>query len=333
MPIRESLKTRAWTRAQAKVREWESSGTKGRERVPVGVACQRFLEDCSSRGLADTSVVTYRKTTRKLEKFCGMRGIAWLDQITTDHIAKFRSSWSHASWTSLKRWEQLRTMFRYFMARKWIDEDPTLALRRPIARMSPTLPFSRDEVSRILEAVGRYPSGMRYRGNQDVLRAFVLTLRYTGLRISDVWRLREDSIRDGKLLLHTVKTGTAVWLPLPQKLLDALAKVNPDPAGNYFWSTSKNPHTAYSCWHRRLVRLFKLAGIEDGHAHRFRDTFAVEMLLAGIPIGRVSIMLGHQSVRVTERHYSPWVRSRQDQLEEDVKRVWGQLDNVYSLSA
>jgi hypothetical protein len=30
------------------------------------------------------------------------------------------------------------------------------------------------------------------------------------------------------------------------------------------------------------------------------------------------IMLGHQSVRVTERHYAPWVRSRQEQLEADL---------------
>lgn len=40
-------------------------------------------------------------------------------------------------------------------------------------------------------------------------------------------------------------------------------------------------------------------------SHRFRDAFAVELLLAGGPIERVSILLGHQSVRVTERHYHP----------------------------
>jgi hypothetical protein len=50
----------------------------------------------------------------------------------------------------------------------------------------------------------------------------------------------------------------------------------------------------------------------------------VELLLAGVPIERVSILLGHQSVRVTERHYNPWVRSRQEQLEADVARAWQQ---------
>ena len=53
-----------------------------------------------------------------------------------------------------------------------------------------------------------------------------------------------------------------------------------------------------------------------------RDTFSVELLLAGVPIERVSILLGHQSVRITEKHYAPWVRARQEQLEADVRRTW-----------
>jgi integrase/recombinase XerD len=50
-------------------------------------------------------------------------------------------------------------------------------------------------------------------------------------------------------------------------------------------------------------------GLSNAVSHRLRDTFAVELLLAGVPIERVSILLGHQSVSVTEKHYNPWVRS------------------------
>lgn len=57
-------------------------------------------------------------------------------------------------------------------------------------------------------------------------------------------------------------------------------------------------------------KLFRLAKVNNGHAHRFRDTFAVELLLAGVPIERVSILLGHQSIKITERHYSLWTRPR-----------------------
>ena len=37
---------------------------------------------------------------------------------------------------------------------------------------------------------------------------------------------------------------------------------------------------------------------------------------------RVSVLLGHSSIKVTEKHYSPWVRARQEQLEADVRRTW-----------
>jgi integrase/recombinase XerD len=53
-----------------------------------------------------------------------------------------------------------------------------------------------------------------------------------------------------------------------------------------------------------LKRIFKLAKIPNGHAHRFRDTFAVELLLAGVPLERVAVLLGHSSVKVTEKRYA-----------------------------
>jgi hypothetical protein len=45
-----------------------------------------------------------------------------------------------------------------------------------------------------------------------------------------------------------------------------------------------------------------------------RGTFAVELLLAGVSIDQVSILLGHVSVKTTERHYAPFVNARQEQL-------------------
>ncbi|PYV86295.1 MAG: hypothetical protein DMG05_20165, partial [Acidobacteria bacterium] len=65
-----------------------------------------------------------------------------------------------------------------------------------------------------------------------------------------------------------------------------------------------------------------IAVITNGYSHRFRDTFAVELLKEGVPIESVSVLLGHRSVKVTEKHYAPWVKERQDQLENHVKKGW-----------
>ena len=42
-----------------------------------------------------------------------------------------------------------------------------------------------------------------------------------------------------------------------------------------------------------------------------------------VPTERVSILLGHNDLDVTEKHYSLSVRGGQEQLEADVRQSWG----------
>lgn len=64
----------------------------------------------------------------------------------------------------------------------------------------------------------------------------------------------------------------------------------------------------------------------------FRDTFAVENLLAGVPIDQVSLLLGHSSVKITEKSYAPFVKARQLQLQDSVRNAWHLADPVLSRS-
>lgn len=179
---------------------------------------------------------------------------------------------------------------------------------------------------RVLAALARYLDEFPSRGKESALRlrALVLLLRYSGVRIGDAISLTSDRIKGNQLFLYTAKTGTPVNTVLPHFVLAALEACLKVTDVHYFWNGSDKLDTIVGSWCKRLARLFELAEIRKGHAHRFRDTFAVELLLAGVPIERVSVLLGHQSVRITERHYSPWVRARQEQLEQDLKRVWEQ---------
>ncbi len=102
----------------------------------------------------------------------------------------------------------------------------------------------------------------------------------------------------------------------------AALDVIPPKGDCFFWTGHSKPKSTVGNWQRALRRLFVLAGVPTGHAHRFRHTFAVELLQAGVPVERVAAMLGHRSVKVTERYYSAWNLSRQEQLEADVRRTW-----------
>jgi hypothetical protein len=57
-------------------------------------------------------------------------------------------------------------------------------------------------------------------------------------------------------------------------------------------------HTVNGIWQRTLHSLLRAAGIKHGYAHRFRDTFSVELLLAGVPIEQVAVALG-----ITEKQF------------------------------
>jgi integrase/recombinase XerD len=98
----------------------------------------------------------------------------------------------------------------------WIPKNPARAVKAPKVTDKPTLPFSQAEMQRILKACDLYPA------NQHRLRAFVLVMRYSGLRIGDTISLNEARLRDSKLLLYTAKTGTPVYVPLPTVVMKPL---------------------------------------------------------------------------------------------------------------
>jgi integrase/recombinase XerD len=185
--------------------------------------------------------------------------------------------------------------------------------------LCPMMPFTHPEMLWILAAIEKYKYEFPDRGAENArrIRALVLLLRYSGMRIGDAVGLSTEKLDGNRLFLYTQKTGVPVDFVL--KALDATPRVIDK---HFFWDGRLKLETVVGSWRKRLVRLFELAKVENGHPHRFRDTFAVELLLTGVPIERVSVLLGHQSVRITERHYAPWVRSRQEQLEADLTNAW-----------
>ncbi len=53
-----------------------------------------------------------------------------------------------------------------------------------------------------------------------MLRALVLLLRYSGLRIRDAVTLSKSRLSGNRLFLYTAKTGTSVFVPLPEFVVD-----------------------------------------------------------------------------------------------------------------
>lgn len=326
--IHKSLETNDWQTAHQIVHRWEVIGNDFRPLAPRSIsveqAWQHFLNDLTARNLHPSTIRKYNLLSRQMTGFAKQWGLEFINEFDLTKLSDFRNTWRDAALSSSKKLERLRSFLQFSLDRNWINENPGRKLKRPKVSHRPTLPFTNDEMMRILACIETYvqqtaPIGLP---NAHRLKALVLVLRYSGMRIGDVVRLTTDKLRGNKLLLYTQKTGVPVNTVLPEFVLRVLENSPLTTAKHYFWSGERNADVIVGSWQKRLRKLFCLADVTGGHAHRFRDTFAVELLLAGIPIERVSVLLGHQSVRVTEKHYSPWVRSRQEQLEADLQQAW-----------
>jgi integrase/recombinase XerD len=232
-------------------------------------------------------------------------------------LREFWATLPNRNTAARKRLEELRTFFRFCQDAGWIANNPAKKLKAPIDSTAPTEPFTDEQVEKIRAACSNHRRTQR-------LRALVELMLHTGFRIGDAVTLRRDHLVVDRVRLRTQKTGTEVCCPLPATVITELENVRGTSQEYFFWTGMSKPKSAIGNWQRALKKLFRLAGVPGGHAHRFRHTFAKNLLMAGVPVERVAVLMGHRSPAITLKYYSAWVRERQEQLEEDVKRVWAE---------
>jgi len=82
---------------------------------------------------------------------------------------------------------------------------------------------------KILAACEEYPDNYGRTGQQGAkrLRAFVLLLRYSGMRIGDTAACATAQVKGDRLFLYTQKTGVPVNAKLPPFVVEALCSVPP----------------------------------------------------------------------------------------------------------
>jgi integrase/recombinase XerD len=317
--IRKSLNQTSWEAASELVAAWTAAGEIGKVKIEIpeiSDAVSRFLNDAQARHLGWQTIRKYRHfLVKRLLPWCESKGYRALKQIDVDALRIFRGTWTDGALYASKNVERLRAFFRFCHQAGWITTNPALAVKPPKVHGRPTLPFSADDMKQILAACDRY------RGNRLRVKAFVLLMRYAGLRIGDTVTLKPERLKENKLLLYTAKTGTPVYIPLPPTVVEALKAIDKGQPW-YFWTGNGKPVTAVAHWQRALQAVFALAGVEGAHSHRFRDSFAVSLLEQGVSIETVAMLLGHSDIRVTLRHYRPWVESLQTHLESEVQKAW-----------
>ena len=344
--VRQSANTRSWERAELKLRTMEQAHgpqiPKPAAKVTIEEAVADFLEDERSRHLSKTTTGQSKTLLEKqLIQWSRDHGLTELEELTTPLLSKFRATWTGAgnnANTSRRKHQRLSGFLWFCVRNEWLNKNPARLLKPIKVKQVPTDYFAREEFARIVDATyayGQWQGGRDFHHRAERLRALVLLMRWSGLAIRDAVTLERDRLSAGnRLFLYRAKTHVPVYVPLPETVADLLRSLPNSSPRYFFWTGNGDPETAKKGWDRSLRRLFKTADIRkpDGtvkrcHAHMFRDTFAVELLLAGVPLDQVSLLLGHASIKVTERHYSPFVKARQEQLEASTRQAWAAMDS------
>jgi integrase/recombinase XerD len=320
-PYRRSIQTNDWERAKRRIDTLLRSPNDAAilpAAAPrtVAAAVKSYLADCVKRSLRPSTLKSYTDTLDDFVELGGVRPIAELD---VDLIAAFRDGRDVTPRTQRKEIEHLRAFCAFAMTRKWLADNPAKQIKPAKVDGVATLPFTREEFDKLLTACDQMQAAwkeevayVRHRA-----RALVWALVYSGLRVGDVAQLRRAQLEpSGHLVLRVEKTG------VPLKVLlhpDAVRDLSSLPAiggsTKYFFWTGKGKTTTIAGSLRRTIdRLGKIAEVH-AHPHRFRDTFAVELLTNGADIRTVQKLLGHQSIRTTELHYAHFVKAHQALLD------------------
>jgi integrase/recombinase XerD len=337
-----SAKTRSWTLAEEAKRKLEDRfreadpskriediSVKAASRATIEKAVELYLSEKQTQGIDATAYQKHVRELGRMKEFMAKRGRMFPHEIGLTDLTEFRATWVHhysSSLTRSKVQERLRGFLRYCFNAKMIDQMPVLS---PIkVDEPPTLPLTGVQYKKLLDAI---PKEFRSPDKVKRVHALIRLMRHSGLAIQDAVTLERDQIhKDTKKNIYRVvtsrqKTGTHVSVPLPPDVaaeIIAVMELNGHPQYIFWNRTDGKPKAAVDVWERAFKRAFKAAGMPSGHSHQLRDTFAVGLLKRGVPLEEVSKLLGHTSIKTTEKSYAPWVESRQNRLDDLVVGTW-----------
>jgi integrase/recombinase XerD len=339
---RESTKKRSHEQATVYAREVENrygrilAGEKPKptERTTVAQAVAAYIADKRAQQLQAS---TLNKRVLWFEKdllaWCRMNAVLFLTDLDLSHLRQWRSAWKLGPLAAQKKQEALRQFFTFCVSSGWIRENPAKGLSKIKVTHKPTDYFTDDEMKKILRVAKDKSLSMPPYKTVAKLYALVLLMRWSGLAIRDAVTLERARLSsEDRIFLYRAKTGVPVHVVIPHDAAEELRQLSLSPNPRYFfWSGSGNPETAVKHWHRHFSLMFKKAKLihldgttKQARPHMLRDTFAVNLLIAGVPMEDVQLYLGHSSIKTTEQHYAPFVRARMDKMDVNIKASWGQ---------
>lgn len=156
--------------------------------------------------------------------------------------------------------------------------------------------LSVDEIQALLNSLAANGGGPNARKQ----RALTLLLYGGGLRVSEACKLKWSDIDVSRRLLRVLgKGGKERLVPLPAPVMDILTAAREPDDRFIFGKTALSTRTAYE-WVRACG---ERAGLHQRlHPHALRHSYATHLLGGGANLRTLQELLGHESLRATEKY-------------------------------
>jgi integrase/recombinase XerD len=254
-----------------------------------------MLEELERRNYSDGTIRHYLRFVEEFAQHFGKSP----DKLGVDQLRSYQAYLLKRRKLSPGSVEHRISALRFLFVRTLHRQEFRQFLPYPkVARKLPNI-LSQEEVTRLINA-----------GSDLFQRTLLMVLYGTGMRRSEIVRLKISDIDSQRMVIHVVngKGGKDRDLPLSPALLEALRtywrwlkpRIYLFPSRMH--RDQERPISDKTVWHA-CTQAAKKAGIRKKTSpHLIRHSWATHLLEAGTDLRTIQLLLGHEDLEVTARY-------------------------------
>lgn len=246
----------------------------------------------NNRNLASNTLEAYSKDLRNFATWAAPRGLRW-STIRQEDIENYLAEQhrAEAAATSINRHlASIRGLFTWAHHRGMLTTNPARWIRAQ--KTAEKLPYAADE-----EALTRYLDTPATTDRARTIHALIALLKDTGIRIQEAIDLRIEDVETKSQTMRIHGKGRRErTVYYTQLTIEHCSKTAGQRLGYLIPISSQRT--------LRLMLSEELKTVSDAriYPHAIRHLFATSLLTAGADINAIAKLLGHKSVKTTERY-------------------------------
>jgi integrase/recombinase XerD len=252
-----------------------------------------YLNKCLNQWDRSKSFATLQQFRTEGNKFLEFAGDIKLSRITLDLLNEYKGHLFNSGYegnTVAKSFKNLKTLLKKAVAERVIEFDP-FALFEPPKYKNPKRDYvTKEHREKLFQYVDDKTKPLTFR---EITTWFLIGC-YAGLRHSDMRVFnKKEHIREGRLVMETVKTKDIIGMPVKGRLKELLELVDYQPL--------KYSNQKCNDYIKEVAKDLEL-GIYI-HWHMSRHTFAVRCADAGISPEVTARLMGIRSLKTIAIYY------------------------------